>query len=605
MESRFNVFSAILLILAFVVPILVLPMVLDNAFNTPKTTLALIGASLMAAVYACRLLRGREILVSRASTPKVLLVLIALNAFSFFYTANPYYTTHAAMMNLTALALFYFASLYVTTGGAFLILVAVAASGVLVSIETYLQFLSIFMIFKWAHPGIMVMGTIGNSNYLGAYLIFPLFALAGLVFLLKGRLRLVPLILFVFVLGALLFTRARAGWFGFFISLVVFLVLMKRVYGIHLFGYLRAHALQSATWGFVSLSILVSLWYIAPQRFHVMMDFGNVTNSLTLKLRMQKYGKASLWLFKQNPLFGTGLWSYRNQVFEAQAQINQAQIKEGKPGFFKDYPEPKPESVHNEYLEVLNDGGIVAASVILLFLILLFSHAWKVIGDDRIDLRARIMTVTTTSSVVAILLAAFFFFPFRINSTLFMTGLMMGLVEAFYLRSRKLVSPASLPRSDARVVMIPLVILLLAGIVWFKGIRPFKAEMEHFKYKKALAQGSAKDAEKYLLQAIAWDPHNTVYNFYASQIYMNLLKDFGKASDYIERATHDYNGDIIRWSLYFVKGLLKYQAGSLFEAQAAFEKALYYNPEFVEAAQKLEEVKKVIQEHDKVLIKFR
>jgi O-antigen ligase len=605
MESRFNPFSGIILILAFVIPILVLPMVLDNAFNTPKTTLAIMGAALMIGLYICRLLRGLETPVSGASTAKVMLVLVLLNGFSFFYTANPYYTVHAAVMNLTALALFYFASLYVNTGGAFLILVAVAASGILVSIETYLQFLDIFLIFKWAHPGIMVMGTIGNSNYLGAYLIFPLFALASLFFLSKGRWRLVTVVLFVFVLGALLFTRARAGWFGFFISFFVFLFLMKKVHGLYLLGFLKSHKLQVAAWSFVSLSILVSLWYIAPQRFHSMMGFQNVTNSMTLRLRMEKYGMASLWLFKQNPLFGTGLWSYRNQVFEAQAQINEDQIKNRKPGFFIDYPEPKPESVHNEYLEVLNDGGLVAAAVIVTFLIILFSHAWKVIGDEKVDLKIRIMTVSTTSSVIAILLAAFFFFPFRINSTLFMTGLTMGLTEGFYLRSRGLISSIHIQKSDARVVMVPLVILLLAGVVWFKGIHPFKAEVEHFKYKKALGQGNPVDAEKYLLNAIEWDPHNTVYNFYASQIYMNVLKDFGKASDFIEKSTHDYNGDIIRWSQYFVKGLLKFQAGSLYEAQAAFEKALYYNPEFPEARKKLEEVRKVIQEHDKVLIKFR
>jgi O-antigen ligase len=600
MESRFNVFTMIIVVIAVVVPILVLPMVLDNAFNRPKTTLALTGAAAMIGLYACRLLRGREILVSGASTSKILLVLILLNFFSFFYTANPYYTIHAVMMNLTALSLFYFSSLYVNTGGAFLVLLAVAFTGALVSIETYLQFLNIFVLFKWAHPGIMVMGTIGNSNYLGAYLIFPLFALAGLVFLLKGKLRFVPLILFVFVLGALLFTRARAGWFGFFLSLPLFLFMMKRIYGLRLWAYLRSHALQTATWGFVSLTILVSLWFIAPQRLHVMMGFRNVTNPLSLKLRMQKYSKASFWLFKQNPLFGTGLWSYRNQVFEAQARIHEAEQN-----FFQDYPEPKPESVHNEYLEVLNDGGLVAASVILLFLIVLFRHGWKFITDEKADLKERIMAASTSSAVIAILLAAFFFFPFRINTTLFMTALMMGLTEGFHLRRYGLISPRKRQRSYARILMIPPFVLLLAGIVWYKGIRPFKAEVEHFKYKRALAQGNAVDAEKYLLKAIEWDPHNTVYNFYASQIYMNLLKDYGKASDFIERATHNYNGDIIRWSLYYMKGLLKFQAGSLFEAQAAFEKALYYNPEFTEAGQKLEEVKKVIKEHDKVLIKFR
>ncbi|PKN65443.1 MAG: hypothetical protein CVU57_10010 [Deltaproteobacteria bacterium HGW-Deltaproteobacteria-15] len=600
MEARFNIFTVIILILAFVVPILVLPTMLDNAFNTPKTTLALVGAAAMIGIYASRLLRGREILVSGAPTPRVVLVLIALNLFSFFYTANPYYTVLAVTMNLTALSLFYFSSLYVTAGSAFLVLLAVALSGVLVSIETWLQFFNIFVLFTWAKPGTAVMGTIGNSNYLGAYLVFPLFALAGLAFLFKGRLRFAPIILFVFVLGAILFSRARAGWFGFFLSLPLFLFLMKRVHGFRLWAYLRSHGLRSAAWGFVSLSILVSLWLIAPQRFHVMMDFRNVTNPLTLKLRMQKYSKASLWLFKQNPLFGTGLWSYRNQVFEAQARINQAEQT-----FFKDYPEPNPESVHNEYLEVLNDGGLVAASVIVLFLIVLFLHAWKFIMDEKADLNGRVMAASASCAVIAILLAAFFFFPFRINTTLFMTALMMGLTEGFYLRRFGLISAREGQRSDARLVIIPLVVLLLAGVVWYKGIRPFKAEMEHFKYKRALDRGNASDAEKYLLKAIEWDPHNTVYNYFASRIYMNDLKDYGKASDYIEKATHDYNGDIIRWSLFFVKGLLKFRAGSLFEARAAFEKALYYNPEFTEAREKLQEVEKVIKEHDRVLIKIR
>ncbi|MEW6669696.1 MAG: O-antigen ligase family protein [Thermodesulfobacteriota bacterium] len=599
-ESRFNAFTVVILTLTLVVPILVLPMVLDNAFNTPKTTLILIGSATMAGIYACRFLRGKEIRIANTPTPKLILLLFMLNAFSFFYTANPYYTLHAAMMNTTCLLLLYFVSLYVDGRAAFLVLLVAAFSGVLVSIETYLQFLGIFVVFKWAYYGIMVMGTIGNSNYLGAYLIFPLIALAGLVFLLKEKLRWIPVVLFVFVVGALLFTRARAGWFGFFISVPIFLYFMKRIHGFHLVQYVRSNFTRVAAVSVVSLSILVGLWFAAPERFRVMMGFKNVTNPLTFQLRMKKYSAASLWLFKQNPLFGTGLWSYRNMVFEAQARINQTD-----PDFFKDYPEPKPESVHNEYLEVLNDGGLVAASVIFLFLLTLFRHAFRLIRDEAQDRQLRIITATAFSAVVAILLAAFFFFPFRINSTFFMTALMMGLVEGAYTRAYGKVSVHRGKASTAQILMVPLVILMLAGIVWYKGAKPLLSEANHFEYKKALVAGSFQDAEKYLLKAIEWDPHNTVYNFYASQLYLNLLRNYPKASDFIEKATLDYNGDIIRWVLFYVKGLLKFQAGSLFEAQAAFEKSLYYNPTFGEARQKLEEVKKVIRDHDRVLIKFR
>jgi len=41
------------------------------------------------------------------------------------------------------------------------------------------------------------------------------------------------------------------------------------------------------------------------------------------------------------------------------------------------------------------------------------------------------------------------------------------------------------------------------------------------------------------------------------------------------------------------------------ESKVALEKALHYNPLYTEAKQKLDEVNKVIQEHDKVMIKFR
>jgi tetratricopeptide (TPR) repeat protein len=86
---------------------------------------------------------------------------------------------------------------------------------------------------------------------------------------------------------------------------------------------------------------------------------------------------------------------------------------------------------------------------------------------------------------------------------------------------------------------------------------------------------------------------------------MNAFNDYGKAGDYIERAIIGFNGDITMWSVYFFKGLIKFQVGSPLEARAAFEKALYYNPTFEPAKKKLAEINKVIKDHDSVTIKFR
>jgi hypothetical protein len=402
------------------------------------------------------------------------------------------------------------------------------------------------------------------------------------------------------MMGAFLFTRARAGWMGFFLSLPLFLYLIKRVYDFSLIRFINENPLRIASSVVTGLTILLALWYFAPQRLHNQMKFKNVTQSDTLRLRMKKYYRASLWLFEQSPLFGTGLWSYRNMVYKAQAEINKED-----PEFFKHYPEPKPRRVHTDYLEILNDGGLIASSALILFLVLVLKHGWMVIKRDDFPFRDRVICAMAFSATISVMLNAFFFFPFRINSTMFMTVFMMGLMEALYLRNYSMLESRIGWISSTRFINIPLVLLVMTGFVWYTGIKPFRGEMEHYKYKKAMMERRFKDAEKYILKAIEYDPHNTAYCLYASQLYMNVLKDFGKARDFIEKAIIDFNGDVTRWSIYFIKGLLKFQMGNLFDAKAAFEKSLYYNPEFSLARQKLNEVNKVIREHDRVLIKFR
>lgn len=598
-DKKFNPYAVIILFLTFAVPLLVLPVVLDNAFNAPKNLLIIVGVFIMVGIYATQFLRGREVPISRTSTPKIILLVILLNGFSFFYTGNYYFTQHAALINITCLLIVYFVGLYVDGTNAYWVIITTAVSGLLVCIETWLQFFNIFILFPWAHPGINVMGTIGNSNYLGAYLIFPLFAMAALLFHFRGRSRFIPFILFIFMMGAFLFTRGRAGWMGFFLALPLFLYLIDKIHGFSFSTYFKANSRTVIKFAVVMIAVLASLSYAAPQRLHNMFKFRSLTETTTLEYRT-KYFRASFWLFKQSPLFGTGLRSYRNMVYLAQAEINKID-----PKFFENHPEPKPRMVHMEYLETLNDGGLLAAAVLSLFFIVVMRHGWKVIRDERIDPRERIIASTAFCSMVAIMLSAFFFFPFRVNSTMFMTVLTMGLMEALYLRNYSLISPRPGWKSEIGVILIPAIFLLIMGVVWYTGIKPFTGEIEHFKYKKALANGRFKEAERFILKALDYDPHNTAYALYTCELYLNALKDYGRANDYIEKTLVDFNGDITMWSIYFIKGLIKFQMGSLVEAQRSFQKALYFNPTFEPAQQKLAEVQQVIKDHDKVLIKFR
>jgi len=45
--------------------------------------------------------------------------------------------------------------------------------------------------------------------------------------------------------------------------------------------------------------------------------------------------------------------------------------------------------------------------------------------------------------------------------------------------------------------------------------------------------------------------------------------------------------------------------GSILEAKDAFEKSIYYNPEFKPAHEKLKEVQDLLKKHDRITIKIR
>jgi O-antigen ligase len=318
-EPSFTLYFVIASILTFFMPILVLPYVLDNAFNTPKTVLMQLGVCFMAAVYSIQLFRGKEVFFTRSAVPKLMILVILLNFFSFFYTKNYYYTNVAVTMNLTALLFMYFVSLHLSGRTAFWLLVITALGGILVSIETWFEFYDKSILFQWMTPGSMVIGTIGNSNYLGAYMLFPLLALTALIFLLKGKRRWVAGGLWIFVFAALLFSRGRAAWVGVAAAVPGFLYSLMKIHGFSLRAYLRSRARQAVIYGVSALVLIGLLWALAPQRFHIMMGFKNVTNPTSFILRTQKYFQASIQLFKESPLFGTGLWSYRNLVYDAQA----------------------------------------------------------------------------------------------------------------------------------------------------------------------------------------------------------------------------------------------------------------------------------------------
>ena len=598
-RTKASVPFRIILSLTLLVPLIVLPGYLENAFFAPKYLILLLGAFGLTALYATRFVFGRKIPACRTSTPYFLVILITLNFVSFFYTANIYYTRVAALLNIACLLLIYFTALYLEGKALEWLMAAVGASGLFIAAITYLQFSGCFIIFKFMHPGDMVTATIGNSNYLGAYLLFPLFAVMGIAFRFKGKLRILLFTLFLFLLGALLISRARASWLGFTAALPFFLFLTKKIFNISILQYIRSRPGRMLGYAVTATLLMFFLFSLAPRRFQSMLKYKSWATTTSLHERM-KYDRASWALFTESPLFGTGLWSFRNRVYDAQAEIN---LRD--PGYFKDYTDPKPRRVHCEYLEILNDGGLTGAVFLLILLVTIMRHGGHVVRDKKIPAQERVLVAASLSAITGTMVAALFFFPFRLPTTLFNTALMLGILEGAYLHKYGLVTDIQgkrLPFCHAGILAF---YLILIGLLVFRGYRPLEGGMEFHQYKTAVSRGDSAGAERHLLAALSRDPGNSLYCLYAAQLYMDVLRNYVTAAGFFEKALHGFNGDLSKWAVYYGKGILKLRTGALFEARQAFRKALYYNPNYMPAKEKLNEVEKILKDHDSVVIKFK
>lgn len=329
----------------------------------------------------------------------IVMVLILLNILNLFYTQNPYYTRIAVALNISCLLFYQFVRDNVTPDRIKYILLAIVISGIIVASIAILNRFSIYPITNTGYKALhgSITSTIGNSNFIGCYLLFPLFA--SIYYAIKNK-RWFYYLPVAILFGGLIVARARASWLGFAIGLTVFLFIYLRGKRKTLIIILFAFILAGGT----LLSVPIhKKWYS--------------TKEIGLRL---KYWQGSLRLWAESPLYGTGMWSYRNKVYEAQAKLIKA-----NPDWMGKY-QHKPRRAHNMYLELLNDGGVIY----FVFIMVLFGQALKSGFHYLAENKDRLLMASLVCCVISVMVAGFFFFPLRALTTCVMIHVILGCIHA-------------------------------------------------------------------------------------------------------------------------------------------------------------------------------
>jgi len=289
------------------------------------------------------------------------------------------------------------------------------------------------------------IATIGNPNYLGAYLamILPF----GLL-LFDGAKRIwqkvLILITIIVQLAALYFTLSRAGWLGAFAGLLFFL-----------FFYIYKLPRQRATIFVVAVALLsVGLFFSGV--FGLGGD--KRTQDLTFEggsmyVRLQDFKYAAVKIIER-PIFGFGPETYMFLSMDRIYTEKELAIDDRL-----------SDRVHNLLLDTLINIGVVGLIVLITIFVQLFRRAWRGFFSGQ-DVSRQIVILTAASALVAYLVQVQFHFDTIVTSLLVI--ICFVLISDFEVKraeedvssvSSKLTTPVALLAG----------VVLVVGVVWHVG----------------------------------------------------------------------------------------------------------------------------------------
>lgn len=329
----------------------------------------------------------------------------------------------------------------------------------------------------WQYQGIVgrVESTFGNINYFASFLIqvLPLVLALFLITRLHSKnvgneakmLSMAAFIANVFVVVSLIFTETRSAIFASIISLVIFVGLLTRV-GV----FVKAFVLKIGLVAVISFVIVVSVKLdLDSDRFLLLL------NKETWWSRVVTW-QAAWDSFKSAPLFGHGIGASYQLFFDY--VTSDSRLFSNSRSY---------NHVHNEILQVLQEGGVLGLAVYLCFWGIPLYYGVKFVLSAEVSIDRRIMISAILCGLLAFHIHGLFSVaPRMISSRLVAYSLWAILLAVVYKPTLQRTESA---RKKYHRMVLPL-ILLLSSLSILSYLVPFLQSQYH--YAKAMTETDRK-----------------------------------------------------------------------------------------------------------------
>jgi len=580
-----KVITAGMVVLFFLLPLVFQPF-LSDPFALPKTTVLRIVILFLFAVWLMKVLREGKINWQKTPLNLPIIMFLFICGLSTLFSVSPrlsFWGMHGfyfeGFLSFLCYGIIYFIAVnYVADKRKVLKTLLIAS--VIVSVYALVQATGItFFVWRGTQPYPRVWSTFGNPNFLAPFLIMviPIY----LIFVIKAetmrKKSLYSLFTLLSVL-ALIFTYSRAAWLGMVVGLIVFALMINKkqlkVNSFFLIGII------------VSSIILTSIYprlYLRPQERTATMKpiVERAVSTVDFKepgitARLSAWGTTIKMTLKR-PILGFGL-----DTLGVSFRRFMSRDYEELAGRFR-----TAGYAHNEFLQYAATIGLMGLSA---YLFLLFTFFRVIIKVSR-NKEKNALAAGVAAACVALLINNQFSFSTIVPATLlwFFFGLGGGLFE-----SEKREFHFSIP--IAAKYSISAVVLVATGLLCFYSFRFLIAS----RFDR-LAQDSQADRnweQAIILQekSVEFNPFEGLYHMHLAKSYQQMIgnaKTIEEKEEFFQKSRDEYQKEIAAYPYHalaynglgvtyiYANAFLNKKTSS--EAIRCFEKAIEFDPYFVEA----------------------
>ncbi len=411
----------------------------------------------------------------------------------------------------------------------------------ILSLLGILEFLG--FIFLQLNPTEVIATTFNNPNLYSGILLLVLPVTYALVFVVRRRsIKILLIIISLLGFSNLVIAQSRSTLIAhFFILFIFFLFIAKE----------KKRKYLPFIFGGVFLTIFVLGLIFHPSLFNKFKATLNFHDS-----RLLSYGLAvKMWL--HSPLtfiFGNGIGSFKPLYFSY------------RPAYYLSFTSVKAwDAVHNEFLELLVDGGLVSLIAFFILCVYIIKRGVWVFRNREISFSKRIISLSFLLSFIALLLDGLFSTNLRVSYILFFFYIIIGLIQ----RSSVL-SVGSFNLPSITVNRKILTVLLVGGLIILTGAnicywREFLTG--NLLLKSATEKISFKEKEKLLKTAITLTPWNVYPHYFLVNNYLQT-RQFEKVYEeafYVNKIIRDFS------NIHFLNGAAYFSMGKYKEAERNFE----------------------------------